>query len=113
MPYSKPIEAFEDMINVFDPQAAEGLTAVFQWDVLGENGGVWHIKVADGKAELINERHPSPTVSQTCGTDLFLSMVNYEINGMQAFMSGKLKMTGDMNVAQKIYEVFPLPQPEG
>ncbi|MBU4606436.1 MAG: SCP2 sterol-binding domain-containing protein [Proteobacteria bacterium] len=52
-------------------------------------------------------------MSQTCGTDLFLAMVNYEINGMQAFMSGKLKMTGDMNVAQKIYEVFPLAQPEG
>ncbi|MBU4275380.1 MAG: SCP2 sterol-binding domain-containing protein [Proteobacteria bacterium] len=113
MPYSKPIEALEDMLAVFNPQAAEDLTAVFQWDVLGENGGVWHIKVANGKAELINERHPSPTVSQTCGTDLFLAMVNYEINGMQAFMSGKLKMTGDMNVAQKIYEVFPLAQPEG
>ena len=113
MPYTKPIEAFEDMLAVFSPQGAEGLTAVFQWDVLGENGGVWHIKVADGKAELINERHPAPTVSQTCGTDLFLSMVNYEIDGMQAFMSGKLKMTGDMNVAQKIYEVFPLEKPEG
>jgi len=113
MPYTKPIEAMEDMLAIFNADAAGDLEAVFQWDVLGENGGVWHIKVADGKAELVNERHPSPTVSQTCGTDLFLAMVNYEIDGMQAFMSGKLKMTGDMNVAQRIYEVFPLEKPEG
>lgn len=111
MPYTKPIQAFDDMISKFDAKAAEGLNAVFQWDVLGENGGVWHIKVADGKAELVNQRHPSPTVSQTCGTDLFLAMVNYEIDGMQAFMSGRLKMSGDMNVAQKIYLVFPLENP--
>ena len=111
MPYTKPIQAFEDMLAKFDPNAAEGLTAVFQWDVMGDDGGVWHIKVADGAAELVNERHPSPTVSQLCSTQLFLSMVNYEINGMQAFMSGKLKMTGDMNVAQKIYELFPLEDP--
>ena len=111
MPYTEPVQAFEDMIAAFNPAAAQGVTAVFQWDVLGENGGVWHIKVEDGKAELKKERHPAPTVAQTCGRDLFLSMVNYEINGMQAFMSGKLKMAGDMNVAQKIYELFPLPQP--
>ena len=111
MPYTEPVQALEDMVAKFNPEAAEGLTAVFQWDVLGDNGGVWHIKVADKTAELFKERHPSPTVSQTCGTDLFLAMVNYEINGMQAFMSGKLKMTGDMNVAQKIYELFPLDSP--
>ncbi|MCB2227089.1 MAG: SCP2 sterol-binding domain-containing protein [Desulfarculaceae bacterium] len=111
MPFTEPIQAMEKMLEVFNPEAAQGVNAVFQWDVLGDNGGVWHIKVADGTAELVNERHPTPTVSQTCGTDLFLSMVNYEIDGMQAFMSGRLKMTGDMNVAMKIYELFPLPQP--
>jgi putative sterol carrier protein len=108
MPYTEPIQAFEDMVKNFKPEAAQGLTAVFQWDVLGKGGGVWHIKVADGACELVNARHPAPTVAQTCGRDLFLGMVNYEVDGMQAFMSGRLKMNGDMNVAQKIYELFPL-----
>ena len=108
MPYTEPIQAFKDMVKNFNSEAAQGLDAVFQWEVLGDNGGVWHIKVAEGACELVNDRHPSPTVAQTCGTDLFLSMVNYEIDGMQAFMSGKLKMTGDMDVAQKIYDLFPL-----
>jgi putative sterol carrier protein len=108
MAYTQPAQAFDDMIKKFNPQAAEGLDAVFQWEVVGDGGGIWHIKVADGAAELFEGRHDSPTVSQISDTALFLGMVNMEIDGMQAFMSGQLKMTGDLMVAQKIYDLFPL-----
>ncbi len=108
MSFTQPAQAFDAMIENFNPQAAEGLDAVFQWEVVGDGGGVWHIKVADGKAELATGRHESPSVSQICSTELFLAMVNMEVDGMQAFMSGQLKMTGDMMAAQKIYDLFPL-----
>lgn len=108
MSFSEPIQALDAMIEKFDAQAAEGLNAIYQWEVVGEDGGVWHITVADGTAQLSAERHDSPTVSQICSTELFLAMVNMEVDGMQAFMSGQLKMTGDMMAAQKIMEIFPL-----
>ncbi len=108
MAFTQPIQAFDAMIEKFNPQAAEGVKAVFQWEVVGDGGGIWHIKVADGAAQLAEGRHESPTVSQICSTELFLGMVNLEVDGMQAFMSGQLKMTGDMMVAQKIYDLFPL-----
>ena len=108
MPFTEPVQAFDAMIENFNPQAAEGLDAVFQWEVVGDGGGVWHIVVGDGSASLVEGRHESPTVSQICSDELFLGMVNMEIDGMQAFMSGKLKLTGDMMTAQKIYEIFPL-----
>ncbi len=108
MAFTEPTQAFDAMIENFNPQAAEDLEAVFQWEVVGDGGGTWHIKVADGKAELFEGANDAPTVSQICSTDLFLGMVNMEIDGMQAFMSGQLKMTGDLMVAQKIYDLFPL-----
>jgi putative sterol carrier protein len=108
MSFTEPIKAFEAMIEKFDVQAAEGLDAVFQWEIVGDGGGVWHITVADGAAQLLEGRHDAPTVSQISSTDLFLSMVNLEVDGMQAFMSGQLKVTGDMMAAQKIMAVFPL-----
>lgn len=108
MAFTEPVQAFEAMIENFDAQAAEGLDAVFQWEIVGDGGGVWHIQVADGKAALSEGRHDAPTVSQICSTELFLSMVNLEVDGMQAFMSGQLKLTGDMMAAQKIMAVFPL-----
>jgi putative sterol carrier protein len=108
MAFTQPVQAVEAMIEKFNPQAAEGMNAVFQWEVVGDGGGIWHIKVADGAAQLFEGRFESPTVSQICSTDLFLAMVNMEVDGMQAFMSGQLKLTGDMMVAQKIYDLFPL-----
>ena len=108
MAFTQPAQAFAAMIQNFNPQAAEGLNAVFQWEVVGDGGGIWHIQVADGASQLSEGRHDDPTVSQICSTELFLGMVNMEIDGMQAFMSGQLKVTGDMMAAQKIYEIFPL-----
>jgi putative sterol carrier protein len=108
MAFTKAQDAFDAMIENFDPAAAQGLEAVFQWEVLGEGGGKWHIVVQNGRAELHDGKHVSPNVSQMSNIDLFLGMVNFEVNPMQAFMSGKLKVTGDMMMAQKILEIFPL-----
>ena len=108
MPFTEPVQAFEAMIEKFNPAAADGVDAVFQWEVVGDGGGVWHIKVADGACELVEGRHESPSVAQTCDPTLFLAMVNLEVDGMQAFMSGQLKVTGDLMLAQKIPEIFPL-----
>jgi putative sterol carrier protein len=38
----------------------------------------------------------------------WLALVNQEMSGMQAFMGGKLKATGDIMLAQKIPAIFPL-----
>lgn len=108
MAFTEPVQAFEAMIGNFNAQAAEGVDAVFQWEVVGDGGGVWHIKVADGACELTEGRHESPSVAQICDPTLFLAMVNLEVDGMQAFMSGQLKVTGDLMLAQKIPEIFPL-----
>jgi putative sterol carrier protein len=35
-------------------------------------------------------------------------MVNKELNGMQAFMSGQLKASGDIMLAQRMEQLFPL-----
>ena len=108
MGFTQPQQAFDAMIEKFDPKAAVGVDAVFQWNVIGDGGGTWHIVVKDNQAQLFKAKHASPTIDQASSVELFLGMVNYEVNPMQAFMSGKLKLTGDMMIAQKILELFPL-----
>ena len=108
MAYTKPQDAFDGMIAQFDSEAAKGVDAVFQWDIVGDDGGQWHIVVKDEQATLCQGPHDSPNVSQMCSVELFLSLVNFEVNAMQAFMAGKLKVSGDMMLAQKIMSIFPL-----
>jgi len=101
-------EVFSKMPEVFNPSAAQGLDVVIQYNITGEGGGNWNITIKDGACQIQEGSHDSPTVTLTMSSETWLSMVNKEINGMQAFMSGQLKVSGDMMLAQRIEQLFPL-----
>ncbi len=101
-------DIFDKMPGVFDADAAQGLSAVFQFEITGDGGGNWSIIVKDGTCEIAEGSHDEPTVTLTMSAETWLGMINKEINGMQAFMGGQLKATGDIMLAQRIEQLFPL-----
>jgi len=100
-------EVFDKVPEVFNADAAKGLDAVFQFDITGEGGGQWNVTVKNDACEVQEGTHASPTVTLNMSDETWLAMVNGELNGMQAFMAGKLQLTGDMMLAQRIPEIFP------
>jgi putative sterol carrier protein len=100
-------EVFNNMPESFNPSAAQGLDVVIQYDISGDRGGNWHIKIKDGACEIQEGSHESPNVTLTMSAETWLAIVNKETNGMQAFMSGRLQVTGDMMIAQRIEQMFP------
>lgn len=108
MAYSTVKEIIEKMPVVFDANAAKGLNAIFQFNITGDDGGMWHLTVKDGACELQEGQHSIPTVSLTMTGTTWLSIVNKKMNAMQASMSGRLKTVGSMMMAQKIPTIFPL-----
>ena len=101
-------EIFGKMPGVFDADAAQGLNASFQFEITGDDGGNWNIVIKDGTCEVIEGIHTEPTVTLTMSAETWLGMINKEINGMQAFMGGQLKAAGDIMLAQRIEQLFPL-----
>jgi putative sterol carrier protein len=101
-------DIFDKMPGVFDADAAQGLNAVFQFEITGDGGGNWNIIVKDGTCEIVEGSHDEPTVTLTMSDETWLGMINKEVNGMQAFMGGQLKATGDIMLAQRIEQLFPL-----
>jgi len=99
-------EVFDRVPQAFNADAAKGLDAVFQFDITGEGGGNWNVAVKSGACEVQEGKAASPTVTLTMSSDTWLGMVNKQINGIQAFMSGKLKLNGDMLLAQRIPDLF-------
>jgi putative sterol carrier protein len=99
-------EVFDRVPQAFNPDAAKGLDAIFQFDITGEDGGIWHVAVKDGTCQVQQGKAASPTVTLTMASDTWLGMVNKQINGIQAFMTGKLKLNGDMLLAQRIPDLF-------
>ncbi len=108
MVFTEVKEIFGKMPEVFNADAAQGLDAVFQYEITGDNGGNWSVVVKDGACRVSEGVHASPSVTLTLSGDTWLGIVNKTTNGMQAFMSGDLKATGDIMLAQRIEQLFPL-----
>jgi len=94
-------QIFAGMCEAFLPDKAGSQSAVIQYDV--NAGGTTHsyqLKVAGGKCELVKGAAGPARVTLALLAPDFLRLVTGKLNGMQAFMTGKLKLTGDMMFAQ-------------
>ena len=85
-----------------DPAKVKGLNAVYQFDLSGDNGGVFHVTVADGSAVLAEAAHDNPNITISMSADDFEALMDGKLNATSAFMAGKLKVKGDMSLAMKL-----------
>ena len=100
-------QVFDGMQQAFQPEKAAGQSAVVQWNV--DAPGSTHsraVHIADGtcKVELGTAENPRLTLTLTLAD--FLRFVSGQLDGMQAFMSGKLKLGGDIMLAQTMQAWF-------
>jgi putative sterol carrier protein len=101
-------ETFDAMPGRFRTDKASGTTAVIQYDVSGDGGGTWHAVIKDGKCTVNSGSSPSPNLTlQIAGQD-WLDMLSGKQSGQMLFMSGKLKVKGDMGLAMKLGSMFSM-----
>lgn len=97
---------FEQMQQQFNPDAASGLDAVFQYDI--DDEGSWQIKVANDSCEITEGESEDATVTLSMDADTLKGLMSGEVDGMQAFMTGTLKASGDIMLATRLTDLFPL-----
>ncbi|MBZ0298257.1 MAG: SCP2 sterol-binding domain-containing protein [Anaerolineae bacterium] len=99
-------QLFTSMAENFDPARAEGVNATIQFDLSGDNGGLYWVKMFDGQAESGSGQAASPNMTLRASADDWAAVATGEMNPMQAFMSGKLKIQGDMGLAMKLQSLI-------
>ena len=100
-------EVFARMSNVFQPDKAAGVSAVYQFDLTGDGGGKYWLKVDNGQVEAAEGQHDAPDITVVASAADYMNIVNGEMAAMSAFMTGKLKVKGDMGLALKLQAMFP------
>jgi putative sterol carrier protein len=100
-------EVWTLMGDVFDPAKAAGVNAVYQFDLSGEGGGQYWVRVADSAFETGQGMHDAPTITLSATAEDYINMVNGDLNAMNAFMQGKIKVKGDVGLALKLQAMFP------
>lgn len=99
-------QSFEVMPSRFNKEAAKGLNAVYQFDLSGDGGGKWHAIIKDQTIEVKEGQHASPSITISMAAQDYLDMLSGKLNGQVAFMSGKLRISGDMGLALRMQTLF-------
>lgn len=90
----------------FVPEKAAGLEAGVQLKLTGAQASDWTVTIRDGRCEAAEGSLPAPNLTLTVDAEDFVRIFTGQLDGMQAFMQGKLKLTGDMNLAMKLLGLF-------
>jgi putative sterol carrier protein len=99
-------EVFEQMPGAFQAERAGDLRATFQFHLTGEGGGDWAVRIADGACTVQPGIAEKPDVTIAMDADDYVKMTTGELQPVVAFMRGKIKLQGDMNLAMKVQELF-------
>jgi putative sterol carrier protein len=89
-----------------DPSKTAGMNAVYAFDLGGEQPGQYHISLKDGSADVGEGIPENPNITITMKSEDFVDLATGKLDGTMAFMSGKIKIKGDMGLAMKLQSVL-------
>jgi hypothetical protein len=108
---------FMQMPRYVDRNAAEGVDATIRWRITGrgdEGADVWDMTIADGSCRLCRgEWSAHPRVTITAEAAEFVRLATGNSNPMPAYLSGRIKLAGDIMFAAKLQTLFRVPGREG
>jgi putative sterol carrier protein len=109
----EPVQSVKDVFErhmparlAAKPDVVAKINAVYQFNISGPSGGTWAVDcTAPGGAVTAGApASPKCTVAMTDAD--FVNLVNGKLNAQMAFMSGKLKIQGDMGLAMKLQQIL-------
>jgi putative sterol carrier protein len=96
-------EFFEGLPSRVTPERIEGMHNTYVFDI--EGAGVWTVAIADGSV-TVTEGVGDADTTFTTSEENFEKIVAGEQNPTTAYMTGKLKIKGDMGAAMKLQKLF-------
>jgi putative sterol carrier protein len=109
-------EVFKRMAEHAEPDRIEGVDAVVHFTITGAPGGgadTYEAVIRDGEVTVNNPPAEQPKVTITTGPVSFLKLVTGQQSGPVMFMTGKLKLDGDVMFASRMTSFFRIPTAAG
>jgi putative sterol carrier protein len=96
-------EFFEGLESRIDPAKTEGMTNSYVFEIDG--AGTWKVDVQDGKVS-VTEGGGDADATISASEETFSQIAAGDMNATTAYMTGKLKIKGDMGAAMKLQKLF-------
>ena len=87
------------------PELVEKVNASYKFVVTGDKGGTWTVDLTVPGGS-VKEDDSDANCTITVDSNDLVDIVTGKLNGQMAFMTGKLKVAGDMALAMKLGTVL-------
>ncbi|MFD1032872.1 SCP2 sterol-binding domain-containing protein [Metaplanococcus flavidus] len=98
---TETMKQIEKEINS-NPEPISGMDTVYQFEIDGET---YQMELKDGNAKVLENAEADPNCTLIMSANNFHKFLAGKLNGMTAFMTGKLKIQGDMTKALKLENI--------
>ena len=99
-------EMLEAMPNAFLPDKAGDAAALIQLDLTGDDGGTWLLDIGGGECKVREEKASKADVTVTMDAGDFAALYSNKLNPVQAFMSGRIKVAGNVGMVMQLLNWF-------
>jgi putative sterol carrier protein len=103
---SKTKEMMRNMQDAFLPEKAGAAKALIQLNLTGQDGGLWVVDIANGQCQIREEEVKNPDVAVTMDAEDFAALYKNQLNPVQAFMGGKIKVSGNVGLVMQLLNWF-------
>ena len=96
-------EFFDALPSRVDPAKTAGMNNTYVFDIA--DVGAWTVTVADGTVSVAEGAHDADC-TLSASEETLMKIARGEANPTTAYMTGKLKIKGDMGAALKLQKLF-------
>ena len=101
--YESAQQFFDDLQANADATRASDLTASYRFDI--EGAGTWRVEVRAGVVTVDQSQEPADCMIAT-DEQTFLGVVQNQLSPIGAFMTGKIRVEGDMGLALRLRDLI-------
>jgi putative sterol carrier protein len=96
--------------QAFVPEEAGNVNAIVHFKFTGAEAGEWNATIQNGTCRVAQGiPRARPTITVAADSEDYRRIVSGELDPASAFMTGKLKLTGDPTMAIKLVSMFRMP----
>ncbi|HOO55810.1 MAG TPA: SCP2 sterol-binding domain-containing protein [bacterium] len=99
-------EIFDEMPNRFDAEAAGDWEAKVQYNIEGDGGGSWVVEVSGGECKVAEGTADDASATLETDAETWVGMTDGSVEPTTAFMTGKIRIQGNMADVMKSQKVF-------
>lgn len=105
-----PDAVFNSMPDAFQAAIAGPVKLLLQFDLTGESGGEWVVEIANGICTTHRGEVENPTATIRTSTQDFVALFSGDLNAVAAYMSGRVKVAGDVTAIMNLLSFFDIPR---